>query len=413
MMEYLKIAFRNLSRYKKRSILTGLGMLLGSFLLIFSFAYGNGIEEQLISNMVQSTTGHLRITAHKESSGSDFEEAFQVEKNLIDNAEQIREELTKHSGIRDVKKQINITGILSNGYKMKPGMIIGVEPEKEVELLHRILPATQGEPLSKEDRGAIYIGPVVAATYEVGIGDLLTVMAETQDGVTNVGDFVVKGIFRSGSPQTEMNSYIPLFDADALAQLGGKVNLLKVMLEDAQSAEAVATMLHQEMGTELGIEIKDWKSAGGFFFGTIIATQVFNIVFCAILFIIVTITVMNTMLIAVYARTREIGTLMAIGTKRRQIIFLFITEAFLLGFLATGLGIILGSGLVFWLQKVGIPAFLESMRYAYGGDRVYPFLKGSDLLATYLSVVLLTVISSIYPAYTGSKLKPVEALAQV
>lgn len=412
-MEYLKIAFRNLARHRKRSLLTGLGMLLGSFLLIFNFAYGNGIEEQLISNMVQSTTGHIRITAQKESVNSDFEEVYHVEKDLISDTEKILEELSKHSGIRDVRKQINITGILSNGYKMKPGMVIGVEPEKEVELFERILPASQGEPLFKDDLGAIYIGPVVASTFKVGVGDLLTVMAETRDGVTNVGDFVVKGVFRSGSPQMEMNSYIALNDADYLAQLSGKVNTLKVMLEDAKFAEAMAEKLRQEMATEFGIEITDWKSAGGFFFGTVIASQVFNIIFSSILFIIVAITVMNTMLMAVYARTREIGTLMAIGTKRRQIILLFVTEAFLLGFLATGLGTLLGSGLVFCLQKVGIPAFVDSMRYAYGGDRVYPFLTGRDLLVTYLSVVLLTVISSLYPAYTGSKLKPVEALARI
>lgn len=412
-MEYLKIAFRNLARHRKRSLLTGLGMLLGSFLLIFNFAYGNGIEKQLISNMVQSTTGHIRITAQKESANSDFEEVYHVEKDLISDTEKIREELSKHSGIRDARKQINITGILSNGYKMKPGMVIGVEPEKEVELFERILPATQGEPLSKDDRGAIYIGPLVASTFKVGVGDLLTVMAETRDGVTNVGDFVVKGVFRSGSPQMEMNSYIALNDADYLAQLSGKVNTLKVMLEEAKSAEAMAEKLRQEMAPEFGIEITDWKSAGGFFFGTVIASQVFNIIFSSILFIIVAITVMNTMLMAVYARTREIGTLLAIGTKRRQIILLFVTEAFLLGFLATGLGTLLGSGLVFCLQKVGIPAFVDSMRYAYGGDRVYPFLTGRDLLLTYLSVVLLTVISSLYPAYTGSKLKPVEALARI
>lgn len=411
-MEYLKMAFRNLLRHKRRSILTGLGMFIGSLLLVYTFANSAGLERQLIENMVISNTGHIKITARTEKKSSDFEKAYVFDGPLLKNSVPVERELVDLSGVELISKQAYLTGMISNGDILKSGTIIGIEPEKETKLFQRIIPAEKGQPLGPGDYYQIYISTVLAEIYKVTIGDTLTILAQTPDGQSNLLDFNIKGIFSSSSPQTERYSYIPLSALQELAGLSEGVHVIKVMLNNPNAAMDLADQLRKTLASKYHLEIKDWKEAGGFFLGTVVATQVFNVILCVVLFIIIAAGIMNTMLMSVYGRIKEIGTLMAMGTKPRQILYIFVTEAFMLGALTAGSGAIFGGFLMAWLGRVGIPAFTESLRYAYGGDRVFPHPTFFHILLSFLSIITLAVAASIYPAYTAARLKPVEALSR-
>jgi putative ABC transport system permease protein len=414
MREYLKLALRNLMRYKRRTILTGLGMLIGGLMLTLNQSFGTGIERQLIYNMIASDTGHIRITGHAERKDSDFEEAYSKGKPLISNPVPIEAILLKQPGLKNFSKQINFTAMVSNGFKLKSGMIIGVEPEKEQDLWQHVIPAKQGKPLTKGDRNSIYINNAAAKIFQVGIGDILSVIAQTKDGNSNALDLAVKGIYQESLEGVGAGKmYVLLSTAQELGQFGNGVNQIKVYLNDPNLAVKKATALSRIMAKENKIDIQDWKSAGGFFYGTVLAFQIFGDILCLVLFIVVATSIMNTMLMAVYGRTREIGTMMAMGTKRRQILGLFVTEALVLGVIATGAGVLLGSLFTWLLGQTGVPAFTESMKYAFGGDRVYPYLTSGNVLISSSVIIVLTVLASIYPAWTASRLKPVEALHHV
>lgn len=413
MGEIIKIAFRNIRRHKRRSILTGMAMLVGAFTLTFSQAYGTGVERQLITNMIASDTGHILITAHRQTKGSDLEEALSRRTELIPSPLPLLAELDKQPGIDSVTQQLNINGMISNGIKMKQAQIIGIEPGKEQELLHRVIPAVRGRSLQKSDHYGIYISRTVAATYQVTVGDVLTVIAQSVAGQSNAMDFIVKGVFDSqGSYQREQCSYILLDDAQTLIQTGSGVNQIKVMLSDPGVAGDETDKLRQVFARKYNIDFTDWRTAGKFFFGVVLALQVFNIILCIVLFIVAAVSVMNTTLMSVYGRIREIGTMMALGTRRYRIIGLFVTEAMLLGMIAAGLGVLLGSGAALWTQYTGIPAFTESMKYAYGGNRAYPYLTIGNICLSYLVIVLLAVGAALYPAIAAARMRPVEALTR-
>jgi ABC-type lipoprotein release transport system permease subunit len=122
---------------------------------------------------------------------------------------------------------------------------------------------------------------------------------------------------------------------------------------------------------------------------------------------------MNTVLMAVRERTREIGTIMALGLRRRQLVFIFLLESIILGIISAALGIAFGSAVVLWLNRVGIKVDSVSFTYLVGGDRLYTVLTANSILAALFFILFLAVFGTLYPAYLASKREPVEALRYV
>ncbi len=411
MRGYIKLALRNLLRYKRRTILTGSGIFIGCLMLILNQSYGAGIERQLIFNMIASDTGHIRVTGKTGPKGSDFEEVYAKSKPLIPNPAPIEALLRRQSGIKTINKQVQLTGMISDGFKMKSGTIIGIEPEKESDLWRHVIPAKTGRPLVPQDWDGIYINRSAAKIFQTAVGEILTLMVQTKDGAYNALDFTVVGIFEDDVAAVGAGTmYILLATAQELANLGNGVNQIKIYLNDPGMALQMTAGLSKTIASSINVDIQDWKTAGGFFYGTVLASQIFGNILCLVLFIVIAASIVNTMLMAVYGRTREIGTMMAMGTKRRQILVLFTVEALILGTIAAGTGALLGSVCVWLLNKTGIPAFTESMKYAFGGDRVYPFLTLKSLLLSSATIILLTVLAAFYPSWSAARLKPVEAL---
>ena len=122
---------------------------------------------------------------------------------------------------------------------------------------------------------------------------------------------------------------------------------------------------------------------------------------------------MNTMVMAVYERTNEIGMMLAMGTRRRHLMLIFFIEAFILGTIATIFGLVLGGGVVSLIAVDGISAPFSAMRYWLGGDRFYPVLSTIDYVITYLVVVGICILATLYPARSASSSEPVAALDYV
>jgi putative ABC transport system permease protein len=115
----------------------------------------------------------------------------------------------------------------------------------------------------------------------------------------------------------------------------------------------------------------------------------------------------------VFERTREIGTIGALGAKGHQILSLFIIEALILSSISSALGVLGGASIAEWLSRIGVPAFTDSLRYSYGGDRMYLIPAYSDWALAFFSVNFLCLASTLYPAYRALAMRPVEALQYV
>lgn len=412
MKGFIRIALRNLARHKRRAVLTGLGMVFGGFFLVFGRACADGLRTQMFNNMIALDTGHLSIIAagEGEQGGSDFDRAIRSPgKRWLAEPEKIVETVSGLAGVSVVSRRIGSTCLFFAGPKMYEGILTGIEPDKEADLLLEAARPVAGRSLQAGDFYGIYISEAQAERFGAVVGDSITVSAQTAGGGMNTLDFLVVGIYAKNMPWHDNRAYIHLGSAQELMLAGNSVTQIKVLLEKAGAAGAFAAVL-QETFKGWALTVEDWRTAGGFYAGSVMANTItFNLI-NLVLLIVIAAGVINTMLTAVFERFWEIGMMTAMGAKRRQIRLLFLAEAVILSLCFGGLGVFLGSLTSLWLGKAGIPAFIDAARYAFGAERMYPLLTWGNVLVSFLVLVLATLVSSYYPARMASRLQPAGAL---
>jgi putative ABC transport system permease protein len=411
MKDFIKISFRNLLRYKRRTFLTGISILLGGFILTFGQALGDGVEKQLSLNIISADSGHVLATLKNDlSENNTTVQVGNWKKQLVKNPLEIESVLSKQEDVSSISKRVYINGMLSNGAKTSMEVVIGIEPEKEQDLFEKIIPVDKGSILKQNNEyPGIYISHTVSDINNVDVGDDLKVITQDIDGKANVLDCKVQGIFKK-SPLKEYYAYITLGDAQKLGRIGDGITQFKIMLNSQRMSKATAVKLQNLFGTRFSLKFSEWEAAGGFLMGSVLIARVMVIILCVILFLVVGTILLNTMSMAVFERTKEIGTIMAIGTKKKQVLTLFLLESTMLGITATGLGVGLGSAISLILGKYGIPAVTESLALGFGADHAYPYLKTTNVILSFLIIIALTIFATLAPAIKASRLEPVKAL---
>lgn len=274
MKDFVKIAFRNLLRYKRRTILTGISILLGSCILTFGQALVDGVQNQLSLNIISADSGHILVTQNNGLEKNDT--TVQVgnwKKQLIENPAEIEKELSKQEGIKSISKRVYINGMLSNDSKTSMEVVIGIEPDKERELFEKVIPVDEGSTL-KEDSNypGIYISHTVSDINQVGVGDSLKVITQDISGKANVLECRVQGIFKK-SPLKEYYAYITLDDAQKLGRIGDGITQFKVMLSKRDMSKSTAIELKKLFGEKYNLEFEEWETAGGFLMGSVLIAR--------------------------------------------------------------------------------------------------------------------------------------------
>jgi len=156
-----------------------------------------------------------------------------------------------------------------------------------------------------------------------------------------------------------------------------------------------------------------WEEMGGPFIGGMIVTRFVGGILHAVLGIIAAFGVLNTALMSVFERTREIGTIRAVGSRRSRVVALFLLEGLFLGVAGAVFGGLLGAALVHYFSLHGIPAFSEAQRYSYGGDYLYTTLAWRDLVTVPLLMIAVSVLAALGPALMAARMRPADALRHV
>jgi putative ABC transport system permease protein len=156
-----------------------------------------------------------------------------------------------------------------------------------------------------------------------------------------------------------------------------------------------------------------WEEMGGPFLGGLIVNRVVGGIMHVVLLIIAAAGVLNTALMSVFERTREIGTMRAVGSRRSRVVALFLLEGLFLGVVGAVGGSLLGAALVRYFSVRGIPAFSEAQRYHYGGDRLYTALDWGDLVSVPALMIAVSVLATLGPALMAARLRPADALRHV
>jgi putative ABC transport system permease protein len=421
----LRIAFRNLLRAKRRNLLSGGTMALGAAALVLGNGLSDGIAGRLTDNLVAVQTGHLQVVARSEDfrpQNNPFD-AYSEERlpGAVALARRIEAE-GNEVGVARALPFLHGRGTALAGRRSSMAVIVGIDPERESEL-QAAQPPEAGRFLPGDDPLAVYIAAPMAHKLHLGVGDTVSFVVQTAQGAVNSTDAVVCGIFRKSAPWYDNTFYLPLPAAQALFDWTADATNVKVMLTDArptallrarQVVERIVAAAPTE-GLRRGarVRVESFQEAGRFSFSIIQTNGAALFILSSFLFAAAAVGVVNAMLMSVHERTREIGTVRALGLRRSGVVRLFVLEGVILGAMAAAAGVALGGALVLHYGARGIPMNTVTLTWLAGGDALFPVLRLPSVTRAALAIASLSMLASFYPAWTASRLEPREALHHV
>lgn len=401
MLNLFKMAYRNLLRHRRRSALSALALAVALALLLFMAAFFKGEMRSSLEDTLRLNSGHLQVR-NANYDPDKFSVAWEY---LIENPYQIADQIAALGPVKLATPRLFASGIVSAGSNSAGVQIMGVDPGSEANAPYRN-GLVAGEFLSADDRSGILIGYPLAESMGLRVGSQLSLLVNTSEGQVDEQNFVVRGIFSTGSSTYDKGIVLlPLAKAQAFSGAGNRASIIFVMLHDREQADSVAAAI-----TGPGYRVITWQKMNEL----LVLINDFSNAYLTILNLIilgVTVTViLNTMLMAVFERTREIGILAALGMKGRQIVLLFLAEAALLALGGVAAGLLAGWALSAYFGSVGIYFGDIGVSGMIMGDRMYPYLMLEDVIRLTLTAFLVTLLASYYPAQIASRMEPVEAL---
>ncbi len=396
------IALRNIFRNRTRTLLTMLSIVVGSIAIIIVNGFINYSMWGLRESMIRNGIGHFQFY---QKGYLEREEDISLE-FMITNYKKLTREIYENMSVSFVAPEISFNGVISSGEKST--IIIGKGGlSEEEQKLNSFGEIVEGNFYS-DDEFAILIGEGVAKKIKAKLGDTLTLMAPMRGGGLNAIDVTVKGIIRMTIE--EYNNTIvlvPLFLAQNLLNVEG-VDRLIVMLKDTEKTKEVEKIA-TDFARSKNLEFKSWKDLSIFFFQV---RDMYNTMFLILFVIIIGViifSIANTMTMNVFERISEIGTIRALGAKRRYIIRQFVLESLFIGLIGGAIGLIFGyliAEIINLLGGIYIPPPPGNVKGYY--SMVKPeFYK---VLLCYAGFVLTCMVASIFPARKAAKMEIVEAI---
>jgi putative ABC transport system permease protein len=409
MGKFLLLAFRNVFRNRRRTVMTLLmvgGGVAGLLMVGGFFAYMfRGLRESTI----RAGLGHIQIF--------NAEHFRRDEVHVLDtgitNWKQVAAATQSTQHVRGVAPRIEFYGMLSNGVKSSVFMGSAVDPA--VEHAMGFDPRLEsGNQLSSNANGEVeaLVGTGVARSMSVKVGDGLTILAVTADGALNGIDVQIVGIVSTGFKDLD-DRYLRITvpSAQRLLQTDRVTNLV-VGLDETENTDAVAAAIAPRLhGQSQELTLKKWIELAAYYKQVRTLFSGIFVFLGIIVFFTVLMGSVNTLLMAMFERTREIGTMLAMGTPRRWIVALFMLEATITGILGAAVGVIGGNLLGMALNASGLhlPAPPGT-----SFDMLFRVMHVASLnVGSSVMVIVSLALASILPAIRASRLQIAEALAHV
>jgi ABC-type lipoprotein release transport system permease subunit len=399
------IAYRDLGRNRRRSMLTLLAVALGLALLMVMNGFIAGVMDDSLQNSIRLRTGHVQLRA-----ASYEEETLSLQaKDLLADPDALAARASALPEVKAAAPVVWASGILDTLNDSAGLQLFGIDTTSPLYAPIRAA-MVDGTFLTPEDRSGILIGKPLAASMNIGVGQRVNLAIVNSDGRPDEGIFTIRGLFTTGIPTyDESAALMPLSKAQAFTGTNRHASAILILLNNQDDTEKVAAALR---GPD--VAVLSWSDLNQLFLQALQAAMSFYAFLDAIVILIVAVIIANTLLMSVFERIREMGILAALGMKGRQIRQMFLLEAASLGLAGIALGIVLGSAGVGYLATVGIPisdkmASVAGSTVALSTTMYARFVPGT-FAALSLATLLIVLLAALYPAWYAAHLEPVEAL---
>lgn len=406
MMMLIKVAWRNLWRNRTRTLISITAISLSYALFLVSIGIAEGQYENMEKAAAESAGGSVLIH------GKGYWDS-QLNDIVIKDADALVETVRETPGVQAVARRVLVNGLLSTSAGATATRLQGVVPEAEGEFQNPARFVEDGVFLTGDEEAPLVLGRGIVEDLEIELGDRVVLTATGPDGEMRRALFHLTGIIDTGfSSLDDAAAYTTVEGAQKAVGMDGQLTQIGVLAPGEtrhQVRDALVDRLHDRY------EVLTWDDAMPDLVGMIQLDAAFGDIYGFVVFIVVVFAVMNTFLMIVMERIREFGLLNAIGLTPRQIALLLLLESICLAVVSIVIGFAIGFGLHLYLAEVGIDMAIFATEVEMGGVTLTDTIMRSTIdvgrwLNATLSVFVMVLLASAYPAYKASRLTPAEAM---
>lgn len=407
MKALLRIAWRNLWRHRRRSIITAAAMAVGMALCLAMIAFTDGTYVMMFDILVERNLGHVQV--HH----PDYP-AKRTQTATIHDADATLARLDALPDTRATTARLVGFALVGGEDRSEGAMLLGVLPDREARFSGLGERMVSGAWLADAPSQGIVLGRGLAEKLKVGPGDEVVAVTQAADGSLGNALYTVTGVVKSGQTALDASgAWIHLRDAQELLVLPDQVHEIAGLASTAEGVEAWRDAARDALGPDR--LVRAWWEVAPQLQQMLGMQDAFSFIMLGVVFAVAGLGVVNTMLMSVFERTRELGVMLALGLRPARVVLLVLLESLLLSALAIGMGLVLGGALDWWIVTRGFD-FSDSIQGGYDamGMNIDPVMKGhfrpAPVVWTVLSVLLVAVLAALWPALRAARLHPVDAI---
>ena len=344
----LKLAFRNMLRQRRRSLLTALSITGGYMLFVFSFSLLEGSWSNVVDIFTLDRTGHMQI--HK----GNYAERPRIHKTIQDRS-RVEAVLASHRDVVGWAPRVHSAALAWGNEKTSPAQIVGMDPMREPDVTRIRDKVTAGKYLDASPNEDGYfkamIGRTLASTLKLGLGDELVLISSGADGSIANDIFIVSAIIGNRTSFDRLAVYLPITAAQEFLATGADVHEYALLISNKHRNESVAADLQAQLPRQT---VSTWQELEATFYRTMQSDKQGNYFTMGLVVFIVFIGVLNTVLMSVLERTREFGVLKSIGCRPFGLVRLILLETLMLASISVAIGLVLILPVILWLTATGI-----------------------------------------------------------
>lgn len=410
-----RIGWRNLGRNRKRTALTALGLAIGYFAVVIMVGWGEGMVAELIENATSLVSGQIEI----------HDADYRPERSLYDtiggregaDVEELLDTIEADPSVEATAPRVYAGALVSSGDSTRAGVLLGVDPQREVELT-RFLDSLVAGRLPVAGAYEVVVGEEMARQLAIDVGDELVVVASAADGSMANDLYAVAGVFRTGLVDFDGSTAVmPIGDLQTLVAFdAGRIHEIAVATTDPAAAAIVAERLADALDAgNREIVVAPWTELNPLLSQYVGLADSVYWIFIVIIFGVACLGVANTMLMATFERRREFAIMLALGAKPWSVVGAVLCEALAMGFLSLIIGAALAAPPMVWLSvsPVSLDWLFDSVTLE--GALLTPTLRvGYNVPAwTWATIGLLVtaVVAAFYPAVRASRVPPADTLS--
>ncbi len=401
-----RLAWRNLWRNYRRTLIMLLAIALGAWAMIFMTALMRGMVDQMVEDGIRALPGHVQVhhplyrdDPSIENSMSEPGAAFAAAMNS--------------PAVTGWTARLRVPAMISSERENRGLMLLGVDPDGEVAVGFEKDSIVEGRWLERIDDSGIVVGKKMLERLETRLGKRVVLMSQGPDNEIADRGFRIVGVFEGTlAAQEEAHVYAGRTTVQRMLNADGEVSEIAVAGRDYRDVgELEALVIEATAGKD--VTVRTWKQLDSYLDAMLGVMDGFVLVWMVVIFLALSFGLVNTLMMAVFERIREIGLMQALGMKPSAILYQILLESLFLLALGLLLGNVLAVASVYPIRGgVDLSVVAEGMEMFGASAMLYPALKTDDMILANAVVIVLGILTSLIPAWRASRYRPVEAIAK-